>query len=134
MEFKSFLFLEQKVYLSERIGDVLTGLQKLNNDIENMGKRHIMRIIDKIVARIRKILHGNWSYEEDRYLKELQKIGVSLMKGLDNKQDLVQLVTNCTDATEKLLDKLEKPINNVAAPAHFELNTDEQDDDEEDDD
>lgn len=123
-QFKTFLLTEEKVYLGQRIGDVLNALQELTDHAPNMGKRHLMRIIVNIVKQIRRILHGNWSYDEEKYLKELQKIGVALMKGLDSKDDLIQVVSNCTDACEKLSDKLDTPINNLATP----VNTEDDDD------
>jgi hypothetical protein len=124
-QFKTFLLLEEKVYLGQRVGDVLTALQELSDHAPNMGKRHLMRIIVNIVKQIRRILHGSWTYEEEKYLKELQKIGVSLMKGLDNNDDLIQVVSNCTAACEKLSDKLDTPINNLATPANTEDDDDE---------
>lgn len=123
-QFKSFLLLEEKVYLGQRIGDVLTALQELTDHAPNMGKRHLIRIIVNIVKQIRRILHGSWTYEEEKYLKELQKIGVALMKGLDDNEDLIQVVSSCTNTCEKLSDKLDTPINNLATP----INTDDDDD------
>jgi hypothetical protein len=124
-QFRSYLLTEEKVYLGQRIGDVLTALQELSDHAPNMGKRHLMRIIVNIVKQLRRILHGSWSYEEEKYLKELQKIGVALMKGLDTNDDLLQVIASCTAACEKLSDKMDTPINNLSAPA-----TTEDDDDE----
>jgi hypothetical protein len=122
-DFRCFLLTEEKAYLGQRVGDVLNALQELNDHAPHMGKRHLMRIIVNIVKQIRRILHGSWTYEEEKYLKELQKIGVALMKSLDNNEDLIQAVSSCTDACEKLSDKIETPINNLATPA----NTDDDD-------
>ena len=128
--FKMFLLTEEKIYLGQRVGDVLTALQQLHEDAANMGKRHLMRLITNIVRQIRRILHGTWAYEEEKYLKELQKIGVALMKGMDTNEDLVQVISSCTSAAERLSDNLDTPLNNLAAPAH----TDFSDDDDQDDD
>ena len=117
-EFRMFLMTEEKVYLGERIGDVLAALQQLKSDGPSIGKRHLIRIITGIVRQIRRILHSNWNYEEDRYLKELQKVGVALMKALDDNEDLVQVISNCVSAVEKLSGTIDTPINNLAAPAY----------------
>lgn len=116
-QFKNYLLTEEKVYLSTKIGDILTALQQLNSDAANIGKRHLIRLIKNIVRQIRRILHSSWTFEEDKYLKVLQKIGVALMKGLDTNQDLPSLIQSCTDELQKLSDKLDEPVNNLAAPA-----------------
>jgi hypothetical protein len=130
-QFKSFLLTEEKIYLGQRLGDILTALQQLNDDAANMGKRHLIRIITNITSQIRRILHGSWTYEEEKYLKQLQKIGVALMKGIDSNEDLIQVISNCTAALEKLSDDLDTPVNNLASPAHsdFSYDDDHNDDD-----
>jgi hypothetical protein len=115
--FRSFLLTEEKVYLGTKVGDILTALQELNKDASNMGKRHLMRLIKNIVRQIRRILHSSWTFEEGKYLEVLQKVGVALMKGLDTNSDLPELVSSATDEIEKLSEKIDEPINNLAAPA-----------------
>jgi hypothetical protein len=129
-QFKLFLLTEEKIYLGQRIGDILTALQQLNDDAANMGKRHLIRIVTNIVSQIRRILHSSWSYEEEKYLKQLQKVGVALMKGIDSNEDLIQTVSNCASAVEKLSDDLDAPINNLAAPAHSDFSYDDDQDDD----
>jgi len=126
LSIKNFLLNEEKIYLGERIGDILTSLQQLKDDAPNMGKRHLMRVVKSIVSQIRRILHGSWTYEEEAYLKELQKIGVALMKGLDNNEELPPLVSSCTSALEKLSNELDEPVNKLAAPATKEKSQEDE--------
>lgn len=115
--FKQFLITEERVYLGTKIGDILTAIQQLNNDAPNMGKRHLIRLIKNIVRQIRRVLHSSWTFEEEVYLKVLQKVGVALMKGLDDNEDLPTLIQSCADEMQKLSDKMDEPVNNLASPA-----------------
>lgn len=124
--FKAFLLTEEKVYLGQKIGDILTALQQLRDDSPNMGKRHLIRLITNIVKQIRRVLHGSWTYEEEKYLKQLQKVGVGLMRGLDTNEDLIQLIASCADVLEKLSGQIDMPINNLAAPSSNDMNDDDE--------
>lgn len=126
LSIKHFLLNEEKIYLGEKVGDILSSLQELQEDATNMGKRHLMRVVKSIVSQIRRILHGSWSYEEEPYLKELQKIGVALMRGLDTNEDLPSLVKSCTETLEQLSGKLDEPTNTLAAPATKEKSNEDE--------
>lgn len=114
--FRSFLLTEERAYLGQKVGDVFTAVQGLNKDAPHIGKRHMMRLIKNIVGQIRRILHSNWTFEEQRYLKTLQKIGVAMMKGLDDNEDLPTLIGSVNAELEKLTNDIGEPINNLAAP------------------
>lgn len=116
-QFRMYLLTEERLYLGTKIGDILTALQELNKDAPNMGKRHLMRLIKNIVRQIRRILRSSWTFEERQYLEVLQKVGVALMKGMDTNEDLPTLISSATSEIEQLSEKLDEPINNLAAPA-----------------
>lgn len=116
MRFKEFVLLEQKQYLGQKVGDILTAAQELNDDAKNMGSRDLSRFSERIVNQIRRLLHNNWSKENQLYLKELQKIGVALMKAIKEKGDLEQTVAGVTGALESLVSKIGAPINKIASP------------------
>lgn len=124
-QFKMYLITEEKVYLGTKIGDILTAIQQLNGDAPNMGKRHLIRLVKNIVRQIRRVLHSSWTFEEENYLKVLQKVGVAMMKGLDDNEDLPTLIQSCMDEMQKLSDKLDEPVNNLASPAVDRDNDDE---------
>lgn len=115
--FKFFVLNEERVYLGQKVGDILTALQQLDKDSSNIGSRHLMRLIKNIVRQIRRVLHSSWNFEEQQYLKVLQKVGVALMKGLDSNEDLPTLVSSATSELQNLSNKMGEPINNLAAPA-----------------
>jgi hypothetical protein len=115
--FKTFLLTEERVYLGQKVGDILTALQQLDGDAANMGKRPLMRLIKNIVRQIRRILHSSWTFEEQQYLEVLQKVGVALMKGLDTNENLPTLISSAVSETENLSSKMGEPVNNLAAPA-----------------
>ncbi|MGC5098436.1 hypothetical protein ACPXA0_25900, partial [Escherichia coli] len=60
-EFRSFLLLEQEDFLAQKVGDVLSALQSLADDSQQMGNRQLIKIADNIVQEMRKILEGRWS-------------------------------------------------------------------------
>ena len=56
MRFKEFLLVEQRAYLGQKIGDILTATQELRDDSKHMGTRDLTRFSEKIVNQIRRIL------------------------------------------------------------------------------
>src|SRR6185503_4785915 len=94
-QFKSFLLNESKHYLGERSGDILNALQNLQDDAANMGNRALIRACQGIANQIRRILHGRWDEEEIQYLKRLQKVGVALMKGIDESENMEEIIASC---------------------------------------
>jgi len=125
MDFKSFLLNEDKYYLGQRTGDILSAVQSLHDDAPNMGNRVLTRSLQEIVNQIRKILHGSWEESDLKYLKKLQKIGVAIAKGIDVKSDLKELVASASQELEDLVNKMDVPINTVGS------NEEEEGEDEE---
>jgi len=70
MEFKDYLLNENRAYLGEKIGDILNAVHDLEQEGANMGARQMMKFSEKIVSRIRRILHSNWPQTEDGHLKK----------------------------------------------------------------
>jgi hypothetical protein len=126
LDLKGFLLNEEQIYLGQRVGDILAAIQELQEDAPNMGKRHLMRVIKNIVGQIRRILHGSWSFEDEAYLKELQKIGVVLMRGLDNNEELPSLVASATAAMQELSNKIDQPVNKLGAAATKEKSQEDE--------
>lgn len=113
-QFRSFLLHESKHYLGQRSGDLLNALQNLQDDADGLGNRALLRSCRGIVNQIRRILHGRWEEEDKKYLKELQKIGVAIMKAVDENGDLQEVISSSVTELETLLDKLQVPINSLA--------------------
>lgn len=111
--FKDFLFNEEKSFLGHRVGDVLTAVQDLQTDIEGMGLRQITRIAEDIVNQIRKILHSDWSPSQTHYLKDLQKVAVALMKAIEEKDDLKEIVPQMGQKLQDISAKLGQKTNNL---------------------
>lgn len=116
MGFKKFIINESKAYLSQRIGDILTALQSLQEDATNLGNRQLVRATEGIVNQIRRILRDNWSDEEKNALKTLQKIGVALAKGMDSNEDMSQIIAAATQELQNVSGKMEEPVNALASP------------------
>lgn len=82
----------------------------------NMGSRHLTRTAEEIVNQIRKILHSSWKPTQIKHLKELQKIGVALMRTIEDKGDLKEIVPAAAQALQALSGKLGVKVNNLDAP------------------
>ncbi|RTK95648.1 MAG: hypothetical protein EKK64_06215 [Neisseriaceae bacterium] len=115
MEFKQFILNENKSYLAQKIGDILTASQELRDDVKNMGSRDVIRFSERIINQIRRILHSNWTKEELKTLKVLQKVGVSLSKGIEEKDNLPEVISGITALLEKLSSDLGQPVNRLAS-------------------
>jgi hypothetical protein len=113
MQFKHFLLNEEKSYLSQRISDILTALHDLQEDIENLGSRHINRMAESIVNQIRRVLHSNWSEKQHKSLKSLQKAGVGIMKAIEEKGDIKAVLASATQEIEELSGKLGHPVTDI---------------------
>lgn len=114
-KFKSFLLNESKHYLGQRSGDILTALQNLQEDSVNMGNRALIRACQGIVNQIRRILKGRWDDEDINYLKSLQKVGVAIMKSIDENEDMQEVISSSVMELEDLLKKLQVPINSLGS-------------------
>tara|TARA_Y100000034_G_scaffold55520_1_gene68029 strand:+ start:401 stop:907 length:507 start_codon:yes stop_codon:yes gene_type:complete len=120
MAFKHFLLNEEKSYLGQRISDILTALHDLQEDIENLGSRHINRMAESIVNQIRRVLHSNWSDKQHKSLKSLQKSGVAIMKAIEEKGDIKAVLASATKEIEELSGKLGRPVSDIGDSAEGE--------------
>ena len=114
MRFRDFLLNENKVYLSEKIGDLLTSLQNLQEDADGLSARAMERGLRGVVNQIRKILHSRWDDSEKATLLLLQKIGVGIMSGLDETDvDMKELVASAVSELER--NDSEEPVNTLGS-------------------
>ena len=113
--FKDFILLENRVYLGGKMGDILTALQELRDDAKSMGTRSLVRYAEKIVNQIRRVLHTHWPKDEYKFLKPLQKVGVAMMKAIEEREGLEEIVAGSAGELEKVLSKMGVPINKIGA-------------------
>lgn len=114
MEFRSYLLVEQKKYFSDKVGDVLTGIQNLLDGGKQISLRNLMQYSTEVVNQIRKILHSSWTRAEYKYLKVLQRVGVAISKAIDEKGDLEEILASSAAEVQNVLHKLGYPINKFA--------------------
>jgi hypothetical protein len=114
--FKYFLINEEKSYLGNRIAEILSSVQELVEDLENIGSRQTTRISQDLVNRMRNILHNNWHDKYNVHLKELQKVAVAIQKTIDERGDLKELLPAASTALGNLSGKLGMRVNNLNAP------------------
>ncbi len=114
--FKGYLINEDKKYLGKKVAGVLTPMQELQDDMQNMGARHLIRVAEKLVNEIRKILHGHWEQQQQQYLKDLQRIGVAIQRTIEDKGDLRDIIPAATQALQTLSGKLGVKVNDLEGP------------------
>tara|TARA_Y100000034_G_scaffold136085_2_gene210726 strand:+ start:2759 stop:3316 length:558 start_codon:yes stop_codon:yes gene_type:complete len=112
-DFKYFLLNENRVFLGERIGDILNSLQELEEESPHMGKRQLIRHADRIVSMIRRIVHSSWPKNEKKHLKHLQKVGVALAKAIDEKGEIADIIGGASSELTELLNKMGSPIHQI---------------------
>jgi hypothetical protein len=115
-QFKDFLFNENKVYLAQRIGDVLNALHSLREESKGMGTRQIVVHAERIANQIRGIIRGNWSKDEIKTLKILQRVGIAIIKNMEEKEEWAPMLSSVIAELEQLTGKTGVPINNLASP------------------
>jgi hypothetical protein len=116
MDFGEFLINEEKQHLGHRVSDILTGLQDIQNDMENLGSRHLARLADQITDEIRKVLHGTWGEKQTKSLKTLQRVGVALKKAIEDRDDLKEIIPTAAQELQTVLHKLGVRVNDLKAP------------------
>lgn len=115
-KFKSFLINESKSYLGRKVANVLTALQELQDDMVNLGARHLVRNAEQIVNELRKILHGNWDLQHHGHLKEIQRVAVAIQRTIEDKGDLKEIIPAAVQSLQDLSTKLGAKVNNLKAP------------------
>lgn len=116
MKFQDFILNEDKAYLGQRLGDILNALQDLSDNCKGMGTRYLTISSERIVNQIRRVLHTNWPKQEEEILKSLQKIGVGIMKAIEEKDDLETVIHSATQELDQVLNGMNVPINKLATP------------------
>lgn len=120
--FTEFIINEDRAYMGHRIGDILTYAHGLQDDIENLSARQVMRMSDEIVNQIRKILHRQWEPHQYKHLKELQAVAVMIKLAIEGKKekgttfDLRETIKIAIQKLEEISSKLGTPVNKAQAP------------------
>lgn len=114
--FKTFLLNEDIAYLGQRVGDILNASQELADQGPSMGTRQQVKNAEGIVNQIRRILHSDWKKEEEKYLKTLQKVGVAIMRAIEEKDDLSNIINSANEELTKLQGSLGSPAHSLGTP------------------
>lgn len=121
IRFKQFLLNESTAYLGQKVGAILTALQDINDNLDGMGARQVMRNAEGIVNQIRKVLHSDWNKRDEPVLKALQRSAVAIMKAIDEKDDLNDVLQGSASELEQALSNLGMPINQLGTPEGVEI-------------
>lgn len=124
--FKTFLLNENAAYLGQRVGDIMNASQELADQGPSMGTRHQVRNAEGIVNQIRRILHSGWRKEDEPHLKVLQKIGVAIMRAIEEKDDLMGIMQSANQELTKLQGEIGAPQHSLGTPEGAEKTPDEK--------
>ena len=113
MRFREFLINEDKGSFAQRVADILSAVQDLNEKAENMGTRHLVSNAQTIANQIRRIIHTHWPEKAESNLEVLKKCGVAIMKTMDEKGDLLSILKSCEEHLEKISGEQEEPVNDL---------------------
>jgi hypothetical protein len=113
MDFRQFLLVESDQYFAQRVADILSALQDLNDSAGDMGTRHLVSNAQTIVNQIRRIIHTHWPQGEEPGIKTLQKCGVAIMRAIEEKDDLPGVLKACQAHLESLSGRQGKPSNSL---------------------
>ena len=116
LDFKGHLLYETKSYLGQKVGDILTAMQSLNDDAPNMGTRQLLSAAKGVAAQIKRILHDTWPDSETATLKTLQRIGVALMKSIDENQPIGDVLSASVQELQQASEDLGVPVNDLLSP------------------
>jgi hypothetical protein len=108
--FKDFILFENSAYFSERIGDLLNAVQDLVDNGSSMGTRQLVKKSEGIVNQIRRILHTNWPKKEENNLEKLQDVGCAISRAIEEKDDLINILTSVKSSLEELSTDLGQPV------------------------
>jgi hypothetical protein len=114
-EFKDFLLNEARYFLAARTGDILNALQDLEEEAPHLGKRQMLKHAERVTAMIRRVLHSSWPKGEVKHLQGIQKIGVAIMKAIDEKDDLKEIISGSIQELQQVLNKMEVPLHDMGA-------------------
>ena len=116
LDFRTHLLTEDKSYLGKRVGDILNGLQDLSQNSASMGSREANKNAETIVNQVRRIIKTNWPQGDKKHLESLQKVGVAIMRAIEEKGDLEDTLSNSTKEIEGVMQKLGVTINDLGSP------------------
>ena len=114
--FKDFFFLESKEFFATQCGDILNAIQNLEEESEHIGTRNLVRYGSNIANSIRNLIHSHWSDDLSDNLKQLQVVGVAILKSIEESSELLETIKSARQSLEEIVKELGVPINNIGIP------------------
>lgn len=124
--FKQFLIIENEQFLALQTNDILEDLKNLKDEIENIGTKNLVKTSQLIANNIRNIIKSHWEISTDKPLLSLQKCGVAILKAIQEKSDLKDIIPACIEEIEKTISQMKEPVNRIASPSAKISKTEEE--------
>ena len=96
--------------------NILNAIQNLEEEADYIGTRNLVRYSQNIANNIRNLIHSHWSDDLSDNLKQLQIVGVAILKSIEESSELLETIKSARASLEELVKKLGVPINNVGVP------------------
>ena len=112
--FKQFLLLENEQFLAVQMNNVL---QDLQDEIENIGTKNLVKTSQLIANNIRNIIKSHWEISTNKPLVSLQKCGVAILKAIQEKSDLKDVFPSLIEEIQKAISQMKEPVNRIANPS-----------------
>lgn len=113
--FTEYLLVEERSHLAQKLGDILTALQNLNDDASHLGIRPLIKAAKGIVNQARRVLHDKWNDTENDALKALQRVAIAIMKSIDEDGDLKDVIASSVQELEQTSGQMGEPVNQLGA-------------------
>ena len=113
LKFEHFLLNEDATYLAGRMGDILDALQDIQKNAKGMGTRQLVRNSERVVNQCRRILHTNWGNDNIKNLEALQRVAVAIKKGIEEKDDIENIINNSVSEISDTLADMGVPVNSL---------------------
>jgi hypothetical protein len=103
--------MKTRLILAQRVADIAVPFKTSTTPLRTW-QGHLVSNSQTIVNQIRRVIH-HWPQSEEQNLITLQRCGVAIMKTIDEKGDLVEILKSCGQHLSGISGKNEAPVNDL---------------------
>ena len=108
MKFKDFLLKESFNTSIPELGDILSSLETIKADIDNLNKKQILDYLNDLLVNIRGLINPK---NDKNLIKILQKIGCAIIDDIKNNNDFKDTIDSSIFELKSYFEKNNQPIN-----------------------
>ena len=111
MKFKDFLLKESFNTSVPELGDILSSLETIKTDIDNLNKKQILDYLNDLLVNIRGLINPK---NDKNLVKILQKIGCAIIDDIKDNNDLKDTIDSSIFELKNYFEKNNQPTNKPA--------------------